>query len=178
MQPDLIIPTETIFQNSNKLSKSVKNQEKASNFNQLYPVFFKMDRFTTLVVGGGEVATEKLTFLLKSSPNARVKVIAPEFCHEVLELSKNHEVELVNKEFDHTDLEGIQLVVAATNIHEVNYSVYEHCKELGILINVADTPPLCDFYLGGIVGVGTLLFAFGIGPAVSLGIYIVMKFFN
>ena len=32
--------------------------------------------------------------------------------------------------------------------------------------------------LGGVVGIGTLLFAFGIGPAVSLGIFIVIKFFN
>ena len=34
------------------------------------------------------------------------------------------------------------------------------------------------FYLGGIVGIGTLLFAFGIGPAVSIGIFVVMKFFK
>jgi uncharacterized membrane protein YczE len=34
------------------------------------------------------------------------------------------------------------------------------------------------FYLGGIVGIGTLLFAFGIGPMVSLGIFIVIKFFK
>jgi uncharacterized membrane protein YczE len=34
------------------------------------------------------------------------------------------------------------------------------------------------WYLGGTVGVGTLLFAFGIGPAVALSLYIVGKFFN
>jgi hypothetical protein len=34
------------------------------------------------------------------------------------------------------------------------------------------------FYLGGIVGIGTLLFAFGIGPTVSFGIFIVIKFFK
>ena len=34
------------------------------------------------------------------------------------------------------------------------------------------------WYLGGTVGVGTLLFAFGIGPAVALGLYLVGKFFN
>jgi len=37
---------------------------------------------------------------------------------------------------------------------------------------------LIGFYLGGIVGVGTLLFAFGIGPSVSSGIFIVIKFFK
>ena len=34
------------------------------------------------------------------------------------------------------------------------------------------------WYLGGTVGIGTLLFAFGVGPAVALGLYIVDKFFN
>ena len=34
------------------------------------------------------------------------------------------------------------------------------------------------WYLGGTVGIGTLLFAFGIGPAVALGLYLVGKFFN
>ncbi len=34
------------------------------------------------------------------------------------------------------------------------------------------------WYLGGTVGFGTLLFAFGIGPAVAMGLYLVGKFFN
>ena len=34
------------------------------------------------------------------------------------------------------------------------------------------------WYLGGIVGIGTLLFAFGIGPAVALGLFLVDKIFN
>ena len=34
------------------------------------------------------------------------------------------------------------------------------------------------WYLGGTVGIGTLLFAFGVGPAVALGLFIVGKFFN
>ena len=34
------------------------------------------------------------------------------------------------------------------------------------------------WYLGGTVGVGTLLFAFGIGPCVALGLYLVDKIFN
>ena len=40
------------------------------------------------------------------------------------------------------------------------------------------TAVIIGIYLGGVVGIGTLLFAFGIGPSVSLGIFIVMKFFK
>ena len=34
------------------------------------------------------------------------------------------------------------------------------------------------WYLGGTVGIGTLLFAFGIGPCVALGLYLIDKIFN
>jgi precorrin-2 dehydrogenase/sirohydrochlorin ferrochelatase len=44
--------------------------------NLLYPVFFKMDKLQLLVVGGGNVAAEKLSFLYKSSPNANVTIVA------------------------------------------------------------------------------------------------------
>ena len=40
------------------------------------------------------------------------------------------------------------------------------------------TVVITGWYLGGTVGIGTLLFAFGVGPAVALGLYIVDKFFN
>ena len=40
------------------------------------------------------------------------------------------------------------------------------------------TVAITGWYLGGTVGIGTLLFAFGVGPAVALGLYIVDKFFN
>tara|TARA_B100000029_G_scaffold512366_1_gene608815 strand:+ start:807 stop:1460 length:654 start_codon:yes stop_codon:yes gene_type:complete len=40
------------------------------------------------------------------------------------------------------------------------------------------TVVITGWYLGGTVGIGTLLFAFGVGPAVAMGLYIVDKFFN
>jgi precorrin-2 dehydrogenase/sirohydrochlorin ferrochelatase len=50
-------------------------------------------------------------------------------------------------------------VIAATSFHEVNMQVYHACQSQGILINVADTPELCDFYLGSIVTKGDLKIA-------------------
>ena len=37
---------------------------------------------------------------------------------------------------------------------------------------------VCGFYLGGVVGIGTIIFAFGIGPAVSAGLFFVSRFFK
>jgi precorrin-2 dehydrogenase / sirohydrochlorin ferrochelatase len=127
--------------------------------NQLYPVFLKLHELHLLIVGAGEVGHEKLSFILKSSPLARVTMVAPEVNPEILELlahSPAHRVNLVRKEFEPSDLQDCDLVIAATNIRELNQAVQVAAKEQGLLINVADTPALCDFYLGSIVTRGSL----------------------
>ena len=60
--------------------------------NELYPIFLKVHQLNVLIVGGGNVALEKLSFLLKSSPNAKVALIALEFSKEVLTLAKKHHI--------------------------------------------------------------------------------------
>ncbi len=124
--------------------------------NQMYPIFLKMNLFETLIVGGGNVGLEKLHFLLKSSPNAIVTVVSKDFHPDLVDLSKTHLVRLVEKEFEVSDLNNKQLVIAATNSIEKNYEIWQSAKNQKILVNVADTPQLCDFYLGGIVSKGNL----------------------
>ena len=52
-------------------------------------------------------------------------------------------------------------------------------QPIALIRTIIEVSAVClGFYLGGIVGIGTLLFAFGIGPTVSIGIFIVMKFFR
>ena len=52
-------------------------------------------------------------------------------------------------------------------------------QPIALIRTIIEVSAVClGFYLGGIVGIGTLLFAFGIGPSVSIGIFIVIKFFK
>ena len=52
-------------------------------------------------------------------------------------------------------------------------------QPIALIRTIIEVSAVClGFYLGGIVGIGTLLFAFGIGPSVSIGIFNVMKFFR
>ena len=128
--------------------------------NTLYPVFLKTENFKILVVGAGAVATEKLSFLLKSSPNANIIIVAPMIAPEVLQLihSKSH-IQVIQKSFEPDDIYGCSMVIAATNDSNLNKQVYEVAKANNILINVADTPELCDLYLGSIVTKGDLKIA-------------------
>lgn len=128
--------------------------------NELYPIFLKVHQLNVLIVGGGSVAMEKLSFLLKSSPNAQVTMIALEFSEELIALAGKHNVLLVhNAYYSGNYLDEQHLVIAATNNPEVNKDIYDDAKERHLLVNVADTPELCDFYLGGIVTRGNIKIA-------------------
>lgn len=126
--------------------------------NPLYPVFFKLDKLKMLIVGAGEVGHEKLHFILKSSPNANIDIVAPWAGEPVKELidSGKYNLNWHPKEFAPEDINGHDLIVAATNITAVNHAVHKEAKAKSKLINVADTPDLCDFYLGSIVTRGDL----------------------
>ena len=50
--------------------------------------------------------------------------------------------------YDNSFLLDIDLVIAATNNHEVNKQIYRDARTSNLLVNVADTPQFCDFYLG------------------------------
>lgn len=127
--------------------------------NPLYPVFLKLHELSLLIVGAGEVGYEKMFFILKSSPEARITLVAPEISPKVEALlgEKNgHRVTIRQKAFEEADLEGHDLVIAATNIRALNHEVRRAARKSGKLVNVADTPALCDFYLGAIVTRGQL----------------------
>lgn len=124
--------------------------------NELYPVFLKVSNLNVLIVGGGNVGLEKLTFLLKSSPNAQVQMVAPEFLSDTIELAQKHNVKITKDVYGEKYLEGKHMVVACTDRPEVNEQVYHDCRTLSKLVNVADNPPFCDFYMGGIVTKGNV----------------------
>lgn len=122
--------------------------------NTLYPIFLKSSVLDILIVGGGNVAEEKLHFLTKSSPDARVSLVAPLFRNRTRELAERFGAELIHAEVATWHLDGRHMVIATTDRPEVNAWVYRECRKRQVLVNVADNPPLCDFYMGGIVNKG------------------------
>lgn len=124
--------------------------------NELYPIFLKVSQLHILIVGGGNVGLEKLTFLLKSSPNAQVRMVSIDYLDETLALAQRHHVEITYGAYEEKYLDGKHMVVATTDNTAVNEQVYHDCRARSILVNVADNPPFCDFYMGGIVTKGNV----------------------
>ncbi len=125
--------------------------------NLLFPVFFRLDKLQLLVVGGGAVGLEKTEAIFKNSDNANVTLVAPEIRSEIVALSERYpNLKLVYKPYDSSDLEGIDLIIVATCIRDLNAQVYKEAKERKIICNVADTPDSCDFYMCSVVKKGDL----------------------
>ncbi|MFC5626492.1 precorrin-2 dehydrogenase/sirohydrochlorin ferrochelatase family protein [Algoriphagus winogradskyi] len=128
--------------------------------NHLYPIFLKVHELNVLLIGGGNVGTEKLEFLLKSSPNAQVTAVSREFSQSFIDLAeKSDTVTMIEDVYHNKYLGAKHMVIAATDDKAVNRQIRDEAKERFLLVNVADTPELCDFYLGGIVTKGNLKIA-------------------
>src|SRR5690606_37047615 len=125
--------------------------------NTLFPIYVKLDQINTLLIGGGPVGLEKLQALLSNSPNAKVKIIARDVIDEIVALVNSNELlSLEIREFQERDLDGMDLLIMATNNPEFNEEVKQLAKSRHLLVNVADKPDLCDFYLGSVVQKGNL----------------------
>jgi siroheme synthase-like protein len=137
-----------------------QNTEAVEKGNELFPIFLKLQNFQTLLVGAGNVGLEKLEAMLNNSPDAKIIVVADNVLGTVHQLiNKYPDVKLQERQFEENDLNGIQLLVLATDNKELHQYIRKIAKEKGILVNVADTPELCDFYLGSIVKKGNLKIA-------------------
>jgi precorrin-2 dehydrogenase / sirohydrochlorin ferrochelatase len=125
--------------------------------NNLFPVFLKLEEIRTLIVGAGPVGLEKLTAILKSSPKARVTIVGEEIIEPIRAFSKqNKNIRLIERVFRIRDLQGNHIVILATDDRELHKRIHSQAKKRHVLLNIADTPELCDFYLGSVVTKGNL----------------------
>jgi siroheme synthase-like protein len=116
-----------------------------------------LDQLNSLIVGGGNVGLEKLTAVLRNSPAARVTLVAPEIRSEIRAMLVDFpQVILLERAFVPGDLDGCQIVICATDVPALHHEIVALAHDRGILVNVADTPDLCDFYLSSVVQKGDL----------------------
>ena len=119
-----------------------------SDVNELFPVFLKLEKLSLLIVGGGYVGMEKLTAVLQNSPEANVKLVATVISNEIKTLSKNYpKLILIERPYQSDDIDGADIVIAAVNDRAISEQVVADAKQKNKLVNAADKPDLCDFYL-------------------------------
>jgi precorrin-2 dehydrogenase/sirohydrochlorin ferrochelatase len=141
-----------------------------------YPVFLDVEGRKCVVVGGGTVALRKAKAL--ADAGARVGVVSPQFCRSFLSLEKKATVTLFRKRFQANDLDRAFLAIACTDDRNVNDRVHDAANRRGILVNVVDFPPQCNFIVPSVVSRGALTIAVstsGVSPALARRIRIELE---
>jgi uroporphyrin-III C-methyltransferase/precorrin-2 dehydrogenase/sirohydrochlorin ferrochelatase len=129
---------------------------------EFLPVFLRLQNQRALVVGGGHIALRKVQMLLRSG--AHIRLVAPAISrdlHALLGQSPGHE--LRQREFVESDLDGVKLVIAATDEQAVNTAVYHAAGQRHLPVNVVDQPELCSFIFPSIVDRSPLIVAVSSG---------------
>ena len=116
-----------------------------------------------VVIGAGDVALRKMEGLLASG--AAVFVISPSATIPVLSLARTGRISLNLRSFVRGDLEGAQIVIAATNESSVNEAVYQEAMERGLMVNVVDDPAHSTFHVPAVLHRGLVTVAISTGGA-------------
>ncbi|WP_374555061.1 siroheme synthase CysG [Aquitalea pelogenes] len=131
-----------------------------------FPIFLKLQDAACLVVGGGDVALRKVR-LLKAA-GARLTVLAPEVTAELARMIEQGELEWLPERFEASRVAGMRLVVAATNLREVNQQVSAAAQAQNIPVNVVDDPELSTYITPAIIDRSPLVIAVSSGGAVPV----------
>lgn len=142
------------------LPEILQNQSTEKVENRLFPIFLKLEELKVLLVGAGNVGLEKIQTLLKNSPKTEVTVVAENISDAFYDLAKENEnIFLHKKSYEENDLLDKNIVVTAVNDPFLSERIRIEAHQKKLLVNCADKPELCDFYLGSVASKGNLKIA-------------------
>ena len=133
-----------------------------------YPVVLRLDGRRVLVVGAGPIAARKLESLLACG--AQVTVVAPQIVDEIRALAARRLIAMIERRYEQTDLDGVQLVIVSTNDSSIQQQVFDDCQARGLWCNAADDPDRCSFILPAVARRGPVIVAVstqGSSPALA-----------
>lgn len=133
-----------------------------------YPVCLRVAGRSCVVIGGGNVAEQRVESLL--SAGARVTLVAPALTPQLSSRTTSGQVAHRARTYTRGDLVGFFLACAATDDPQVQENVTAEARDAGVLLNVVDRPELCDFIMPAVTQRGDLIVATstsGTSPALA-----------
>jgi len=131
-----------------------------------YPVFLDLTGKRCVIVGGGQVAERKCRSLMKTG--TLITVIAPEITKRLRDYKDTGVIKHIERDYRKGDITSAYIVISATGSRETNERVARDAESLHKLVNVVDTPDLCNFIVPSVFRRGTLSIAVstgGVSPA-------------
>ena len=116
-----------------------------------FPMMIDIEQMKVLIVGGGKIAYRKYNNVAMYANN--ITIVAKSFNESFLKeefLKDNTDVKLLEKGFELSDLDGYDMVYAATDDRALNMAISEHCHSKKILVNSVDNHENSSFINMGI----------------------------
>jgi len=126
-------------------------------------MFIDMSELKVLVVGGGNIAFEKLEKLVEFTTN--IKVISLEFNDNSKKLIAQYSLQREQRGYIKGDIEGYDIVIVATNTPTLHKEIYEESRGSRVLVNSVDDTQYCDFIFPSYLKRDDLTIAFSTGGA-------------
>ncbi len=150
----------TMAHNHKDFLKQKNSEAILTEANNLFPVFLKLEQLSVLIVGGGYVGMEKMNAVLQNSPNTKITLVATSVSEEIKQLAKKYANIYINERpYQSADIDAADIIIAALNDAGVSAQVSADAKQKHKLVNAADKPALCDFYLSSVVQKGSIKIA-------------------
>jgi len=133
-----------------------------------FPAFLKLDNKKILIVGGGNIAYEKLDHLLDFTKD--IHVIAEEYSDEMLQRIKNENLEYEKRIYKEGDINEFAIVIVAVDSIELQAEIFQESKKYNCLCNAVDSVDYCDFIFPSYIKKGDLTIAVstsGASPAMA-----------
>jgi len=127
----------------------------------LYPACVNLNGRKCIVIGGGKVAQRKIQQLLTCG--ADVTVVSPQAQRKIAQWAERQRLKWHRKTCTPEDLTGAFMAFVATDDPQVNRHMAMLCRRRGILVNCADAPHQCDFFVPSVLRRKSLSIAVGTG---------------
>lgn len=152
------------------MTGSLKRQKKNSpqSSKSYYPIYLDLKGKKCFVIGGGKVAERKCLSLVKNG--ADVTVISPSTTKRLETFIKKGKIKHIPRLYKRGDIKSAFLVIAATDSQEINRRIHAEVRNRNILLNVVDSPELCNFIVPSVFTRGDLKIAISTGgtsPAIA-----------
>ena len=143
---------------------------------KVYPIYLnRLDEKKTVLIGGDHEAERKAKELLECDAN--ITLISSSITDELQSLADEKKLDWIPRTYKYGDLDGAFLVIVAQFHSDINEQVHSEANERGILINVMDDIPHCNFTFGSLVKRGRLTISVSTsGAAPTLAVRLRQKF--
>lgn len=123
-----------------------------------FPMYIDISKKNILIEGAGNIGGRRVRKLIDFTGN--IFVVAPSIHENLEKLLKDGKITWINKKYDISDLENMDIVIAATDDEEVNRKICEDAIKLGKIVNNASDKEQCDFQFPGVINYGDICISF------------------